>query len=130
MHLIGVDATANTTKAEVDLFGPNLMDDFMGAPSVATTDSATEKPDEVDLFADADFVSVPPLPEPKSSSKTEVSFKLINLIYSTLLSSLHLTINKQYLISEGQKEFLSFGWEVGIIVLVNSSFCCIIHIYY
>lgn len=80
MDLIGVNATATTTKAEVDLFAPNLLDDFMDAPSAATTNSATEKPDEVDLFADADFQSAPPQPEPKSSSKTQVSFKLIILI--------------------------------------------------
>lgn len=74
----GVNATTNTTKAEVDFFGPNLMDDFMGAPSVVTTNSATEKPDEVDLFADADFQSAPPQPEPKSSSKTQIDVDLFS----------------------------------------------------
>jgi epsin len=41
---------------EVDLFGPNLMDDFIDT-SAATpaTESAVEP--QVDLFADADFQS-------------------------------------------------------------------------
>jgi hypothetical protein len=86
MDLIGANATANTTKAEVDLFAPNLLDDFVDAPSAATTNSATEKVDEVDLFADADFQSAPPQPETKPSSKTQVSFKLIILIYFFLSS--------------------------------------------
>jgi hypothetical protein len=93
MDLIGVNATANATKAEVDLFAPNLLDDIMDAPSAATTNSATEKVDEVDLFADADFQSAPLQPEPKASSKTQVSFKLIISIHF-FLSSQHLTIKK------------------------------------
>ncbi|KAJ4787508.1 Clathrin interactor EPSIN 1 [Rhynchospora pubera] len=75
----GVDATANTsTKTEVDLFGPNLMDDFMDAPSVAPTNSAAEKADEVDLFADADFQSAPPQPQPNSSSQTQIGADLFS----------------------------------------------------
>jgi hypothetical protein len=119
MDLIGVNATANATKAEVDLFAPNLLDDIMDAPSAATTNSATEKVDEVDLFADADFQSAPLQPEPKASSKTQVSFKLIILIHF-FLSSQHLTIKKHYFISENKRSL--FLLKDRKIVLVNSSF--------
>jgi len=44
---------AAAKSTEVDLFGPNLMDDFIDAS--AATDSAVEP--QVDLFADADFQS-------------------------------------------------------------------------
>ncbi|CAL5069773.1 unnamed protein product [Urochloa decumbens] len=49
----GSNGKATAKSSEVDLFGPNLMDDFIDA-SVAT-DSAAEP--QVDLFADADFQS-------------------------------------------------------------------------
>ena len=44
---------AAAKSTEVDLFGPNLMDDFIDAS--AATDSAVEP--QVNLFADADFQS-------------------------------------------------------------------------
>jgi len=49
----GSNGKAAAKSTEVDLFGPNLMDDFIDAS--AATDSAVEP--QVDLFADADFQS-------------------------------------------------------------------------
>jgi len=47
---------ASAKTSEVDLFGPNLMDDFIDAS--ATTPAANNTVDpQVDLFADADFQS-------------------------------------------------------------------------
>lgn len=65
-------AAANTNQ--VDLFG-----DFMDAPSTSppeltTTNGNTET--EVDLFADADFVSAPPHVEPAASFQTQADVDL------------------------------------------------------
>ncbi|CAL5030235.1 unnamed protein product [Urochloa decumbens] len=52
----GSNGKATAKSSEVDLFGPNLMDDFIDASAATTaTDSAAEP--QVDLFADADFQS-------------------------------------------------------------------------
>ncbi|XP_050126172.1 clathrin interactor EPSIN 1-like isoform X4 [Malus sylvestris] len=58
----------STTKAavgssnQVDLFGQNLMDDFIDAPASVPEEKAgmNSSSADVDLFADADFVSAPP----------------------------------------------------------------------
>jgi len=57
------NGAANTkTAVEVDLFGPNLMDDFLDEPAATpATKSAVQS--QVDLFVDADFQSAIPGPE-------------------------------------------------------------------
>ncbi|XP_048435865.1 clathrin interactor EPSIN 1 [Pyrus x bretschneideri] len=58
----------STTKAavgssnQVDLFGQNLMDDFIDAPASVSEEKpgVNSSSADVDLFADADFVSAPP----------------------------------------------------------------------
>ncbi|CAL5025633.1 unnamed protein product [Urochloa decumbens] len=52
----GSNGKATAKSNEVDLFAPNLLDDFIDASAATTaTDSAAEP--QVDLFADADFQS-------------------------------------------------------------------------
>ncbi|WVZ86968.1 hypothetical protein U9M48_033678 [Paspalum notatum var. saurae] len=65
----GSNGKATAKPNEVDLFGPNLMDDFIDA-SAATpaTDSAVEP--QVDLFADADFQSAPA--DTETAARTDV----------------------------------------------------------
>jgi len=54
---------ANTTKtSEVDLFGPNLMDDFIDKPAATPATKGVVEP-QVDLFGDADFQSATPSAE-------------------------------------------------------------------
>lgn len=71
---------------EVDLFGPNLMDDFIDA-SAATpaTDSAVEP--QVDLFADADFQSATASTETAANTDVQVCFSHVkaSLEYYLLL---------------------------------------------
>lgn len=59
-----------------DLFGQDLIGDLLDAPKSVPTNapSLNENPSEVDLFADASFVSAPPSIESAASSekKTEV----------------------------------------------------------
>ncbi|KAI3407398.1 ENTH domain-containing protein [Psidium guajava] len=59
---------------QVDLFGQNLIGDLLDAPISVPTDapSLNENSSEVDLFADASFVSAPPAESAASSEKTEV----------------------------------------------------------
>ncbi|GFP88041.1 clathrin interactor epsin 1 [Phtheirospermum japonicum] len=50
---------------QVDLFGQDYVGDLLDGPIGVPTDNSTSldnDPSEVDLFADADFVSAPPLP--------------------------------------------------------------------
>ncbi|XP_056176968.1 clathrin interactor EPSIN 1 [Syzygium oleosum] len=58
---------------QVDLFGQDLIGDLLDAPISVPTDapSLNENSSEVDLFADASFVSAPPSVE-SSEKKTEV----------------------------------------------------------
>lgn len=63
-YIISTEAAVASSN-QVDLFGQSLMDDFIDAP----TSVPAEKPginsssSEVDLFADATFVSAPPQAE-------------------------------------------------------------------
>lgn len=47
---------------QVDLFGQNLIGDLLDTPTPVPADNSTvtSHPSEVDLFADADFVSAKP----------------------------------------------------------------------
>ncbi|XP_010313445.2 clathrin interactor EPSIN 1 [Solanum lycopersicum] len=60
----GTSSTKPSTgnSGQVDLFGQNLMGDLLDAPTSVPADnsSVTSHPSEVDLFADANFVSVKP----------------------------------------------------------------------
>ncbi|KAL3354685.1 hypothetical protein AABB24_019030 [Solanum stoloniferum] len=60
----GTSSTKPSTgnSGQVDLFGQNLMGDLLDAPTPVPADnsSVTSHPSEVDLFADANFVSVKP----------------------------------------------------------------------
>ncbi|MED6182166.1 hypothetical protein PIB30_026020 [Stylosanthes scabra] len=57
---------------QVDLFGQDLISDFMDAPaSVSTEKAAANSVSEVDLFADASFVSVPPHADKGASSQPQ-----------------------------------------------------------
>ncbi|CAM0902986.1 unnamed protein product [Alopecurus aequalis] len=53
---------ANTKTSEVDLFGPNLMDDFIDEPAGTPATKGVVQP-QVDLFGDADFQSATPSAE-------------------------------------------------------------------
>lgn len=53
------NGAANTKTAEVDLLGPNLMDDFLDEPAATPAEKSALEP-QVDLFADADFQSANP----------------------------------------------------------------------
>jgi epsin len=56
------DAANNAKTSEVDLFGPNLMDDFMDEPAATPATKGVVEP-QVDLFGDADFQSATPSAE-------------------------------------------------------------------
>lgn len=69
----------STTKAagssnQVDLFGGSLIGDLMDAPTPAPSGNTAlnSSSSEVDLFADATFVSAPPQVETIANSQTEV----------------------------------------------------------
>ena len=59
---------------QVDLFGGSLIGDLMDAPTpVPSENTAMNKsPSDVDLFADATFVSAPPQVETRASPQSEV----------------------------------------------------------
>ncbi|XP_030530694.1 clathrin interactor EPSIN 1 isoform X2 [Rhodamnia argentea] len=59
---------------QADLFGQNLIGDLLDAPISVPTNAPplNENSSEVDLFADASFVSAPPVESAASSEKTEV----------------------------------------------------------
>jgi epsin len=64
---------AAAKSTEVDLFGPNLMDDFIDASAaIPATDSAVEP--QVDLFADADFQSATTSTETTANMDVQVRF--------------------------------------------------------
>ncbi|KAG8043356.1 hypothetical protein GUJ93_ZPchr0458g22434 [Zizania palustris] len=56
------NGAANKNTSGVDLFSPNLLDDFIDVPVAATpeTNNSAHLDPQVDLFADADFQSTAP----------------------------------------------------------------------
>ncbi|CAL5429240.1 unnamed protein product [Camellia sinensis] len=74
----------STTKSaagnsnQVDLFGQSLVGDLMDAPTSVPSEVSPENSDlsEVDLFADATFVSAPPHKEAVGSSETQTTVDL------------------------------------------------------
>ncbi|XP_057478265.1 clathrin interactor EPSIN 1-like isoform X2 [Actinidia eriantha] len=69
-------AAGNSNK--IDLFGQSLVDDLMDAPASVPKEVPTvnSNASEVDLFADATFVSAPPHVEAGGSSKTQTTVDL------------------------------------------------------
>lgn len=75
-ELCAVDfvATETSGSSNQDLFGGSLIGDLMDAPALVLSDytTANNNPSEVDLFADATFVSAPPPVETSRNSQAEV----------------------------------------------------------
>lgn len=69
-----INAEASRSSNQVDLFGGSLIGDLMDAPTPAPSGNTAlnSSSSEVDLFADATFVSAPPQVETKANSQTEV----------------------------------------------------------
>lgn len=67
---------------QVDLLGESLIGDLMDAPTSvpAGNPAMNSSASEVDLFADADFVSAPVQVETKASSETKVRFLFQNIM--------------------------------------------------
>lgn len=59
---------------QVDFFGESLLGDLLDAPATDPSQSSamSSKSADVDLFADADFVSAAPQAEARGSSQTQV----------------------------------------------------------
>ncbi|XP_031250297.1 clathrin interactor EPSIN 1 [Pistacia vera] len=66
------------SSKQVDLFGDSLIGDLMDAPTSvpAETSASNGNSSEVDLFADAAFVSAKPQPETGTSSQTKTEVDL------------------------------------------------------
>ncbi|CAK7353084.1 unnamed protein product [Dovyalis caffra] len=69
---------ATQTSTQVDLFGESLIGDLMDAPTSVPTEASVMngKSAEVDLFADAAFVSAPPQVGKEASSLTQTKVDL------------------------------------------------------
>jgi epsin len=73
--LLSTEASAGSSN-QVDLFGQDLIGDFMDAPtSVSVEKPATSDVSAVDLFADAAFVSAPPHVDKGASSQPQVRLR-------------------------------------------------------
>lgn len=66
----------------VDLFGDSLIGDLMDAPTLVPPGKPDSNSPEVDLFADATFVSVSPQMEKESNSSLKVLDTLGFLVMS------------------------------------------------
>lgn len=64
---------ANAKTSEVDLFGPNLMDDFIDVSAPTPVANSSVDP-QVDLFADADFQSATTSTETAAHADVQVWF--------------------------------------------------------
>jgi epsin len=70
---------ANTAKtSEADLFGPNLMDDFIDEPAATPATKGVVEP-QVDLFGDADFQSATPSAEIAAHQDVQVWFSAFSI---------------------------------------------------
>uniref|UniRef100_A0A0E0KUQ3 ENTH domain-containing protein n=1 Tax=Oryza punctata TaxID=4537 RepID=A0A0E0KUQ3_ORYPU len=65
------NGAANTNTGGVDLFAPNLLDDFINVPAAATHETNDSADPQVDLFADADFQSAIPSTETAAGSDVQ-----------------------------------------------------------
>lgn len=70
--------SASQTSNQVDLFGESLIGDLMDAPTSVPTEALVMNGNsaEVDLFADAAFVSAPPQAGKEASSQTQTKVDL------------------------------------------------------
>ncbi|CAA7402842.1 unnamed protein product [Spirodela intermedia] len=68
-----ISESASTSFKQVDLFGDSLIGDLMDAPATVSreTTSSTSASDDVDLFADATFVSATPRTEASAVFKEQ-----------------------------------------------------------
>uniref|UniRef100_A0A803N488 ENTH domain-containing protein n=1 Tax=Chenopodium quinoa TaxID=63459 RepID=A0A803N488_CHEQI len=69
---------APASSQQVDLFGESLIGDLLDAPTIAPpqSDAVSSKSSDVDLFADADFVSAAPPVEVRGNSQTQANIDL------------------------------------------------------
>lgn len=85
------EPAAGSSK-QVDLFGDSLIGDLMDAPTSAPAETSAMNGNsmEVDLFADADFVSAKPQPETGASSQAKVRFlsRTVKHVHECLVYSL------------------------------------------
>lgn len=74
------EASAGSSN-QVDLFGESLVGDLLDAPTSVTTENpaVNSSSSEVDLFADADFVSASPRVDKAPSSQTQVRHPVISI---------------------------------------------------
>uniref|UniRef100_A0A803LBG8 ENTH domain-containing protein n=1 Tax=Chenopodium quinoa TaxID=63459 RepID=A0A803LBG8_CHEQI len=76
----GTSATkpAPASTQQVDLFGESLIGDLLDAPTITPPQSnaVSSKSSDVDLFADADFVSAAPPVEGRGNSQTQANIDL------------------------------------------------------
>ncbi|CAM8889831.1 unnamed protein product [Rhodiola kirilowii] len=72
--------SAATNSNQVDLFGESLFGDLMDAPTPIPTEDTTANSEsaDVDLFADATFVSAPSSKAPKSASPPQIQVDLFS----------------------------------------------------
>lgn len=65
----------------MDLFGESLVGDLLDAPTSVPTENpaVNSSSSEVDLFADADFVSASPHVDKAPSSQTQVRYPVISI---------------------------------------------------
>jgi hypothetical protein len=77
--LSSLTESASQTSNQVDLFGESLIGDLMDAPPSVPTQALVMNGNsaEVDLFADAAFVSAPPQAGKEASSQTQVRYLAI-----------------------------------------------------
>ncbi|KAG8066105.1 hypothetical protein GUJ93_ZPchr0004g40322 [Zizania palustris] len=61
----------NAKTGGVDLFAPNLLDDFIDVPAAASPETNSSADPQVDLFADADFQSATPSTETAAHSDVQ-----------------------------------------------------------
>lgn len=82
MHLPAEPAPGSSQQ--VDLFGESLIGDLLDAPTTTPSQSSamSSKSSDVDLFADADFVSAAPPVEGKAKSQTQVLCSLLDFQFS------------------------------------------------
>ncbi|KAL3655640.1 hypothetical protein CASFOL_000036 [Castilleja foliolosa] len=74
-------AKPSSGSPQVDLFGQDYVGDLLDAPIGVPTDkpaSLDNDPSEVDLFADADFVSAPPLPAGPTNPEPQINVDLFS----------------------------------------------------
>lgn len=78
-NLSSLTESASQTPNQVDLFGESLIGDLMDAPTSVPTEALVmnANSEEVDLFADAAFVSAPPQAGKEGSSQTQVRYLAI-----------------------------------------------------